>query len=224
MPTDRRAFLGTLAAGALLGTLPTAPELLEARTPSPASPGEWDLSWVKRVRGRYRAVFDIPDVDSAYGVWRANMFVQQYRDVLGAAPDDISAVIVLRHHAIALAMQQPFWDAYGVAKTRDVLHPVTQQGTDRNPALLSSKRGEVPAQFDGMALDHFQANGGIVLACNVALEFEMAPLVAKKDGLAPDAARQKAIAALLPGVLLQPSGVFAAVHAQDAGCKYVRAS
>jgi hypothetical protein len=26
------------------------------------------------------------------------------------------------------------------------------------------------------------------------------------------------------GVILQPSGVFAALHAQDVGCKYLRAS
>ena len=51
-------------------------------------------------------------------------------------------VIVLRHNGIALAMQQAFWDKYGLGKSKDVKHPVTQQGTDRNPALLSSKRSE----------------------------------------------------------------------------------
>jgi hypothetical protein len=29
---------------------------------------------------------------------------------------------------------------------------------------------------------------------------------------------------MVPGVILQPSGVFAAVRAQEAGCHYVRAS
>ena len=37
-------------------------------------------------------------------------------------------------------------------------------------------------------------------------------------------ARKQAIAFMVPGVILQPSGVFAALHAQDAGCKYLRAS
>jgi hypothetical protein len=29
---------------------------------------------------------------------------------------------------------------------------------------------------------------------------------------------------LVPGIILQPSGVFAVVLAQDSGCRYVRAS
>jgi hypothetical protein len=37
-------------------------------------------------------------------------------------------------------------------------------------------------------------------------------------------ARKQAIAALVPGVILQPSGVFAALRAQEAGCLYLRAS
>jgi len=37
-------------------------------------------------------------------------------------------------------------------------------------------------------------------------------------------ARKQAIGYMVPGVILQPSGVFAAIHAQDVGCKYLRAS
>ena len=103
------------------------------------------------------------------------------------------------------------------------MHPITQQGTDRNPALLSSTRNEVPADFDAVALDKFIARGGIVLACNLALD-DMIELVSKKDGTSGDAARKTAIAGFVPGVILQPSGVFAALHAQDVGCKYLRAS
>ena len=121
-------------------------------------------------------------------------------------------------------MQQSFWDKYDVAKNNKVTDPVTQQGTTRNPVLLSSKRGDVPTDFDEVALDRFIARGGIALACNLALE-DMIALVSKKDGGTPEAARKKAVAGLVPGVILQPSGVFAALHAQEAaGCKYLRAS
>jgi hypothetical protein len=135
----------------------------------------------------------------------------------------MSAVLVLRHHGIALAMQQSFWDKYEVSKSNQVTHPITQQGTDRNPALLSSKRGEVPADFDDVALDKYLSRGGIALACNLAFD-DMIELVTKKDGGTPEAARKTALAGMVPGVVLQPSGVFAALHAQDVGCKYLRAS
>ena len=100
---------------------------------------------------------------------------------------------------------------------------VSQQPTDRNPVLLSSSRGEVPATLDDVALDRFIARGGIALACNLALQ-DMVEIIEKKDGATPEAARQQALTFMVPGVILQPSGVFAALRAQDVGCKYLRAS
>jgi len=48
--------------------------------------------------------------------------------------------------------------------------------------------------------------------------------VTKKDKSTPETSRKTALAGMLPGVVMQPSGVFAALRAQDAGCKYLRAS
>lgn len=225
MTQDRREFLERIATGAMLATFPTSIDVLGAfHSPvSSVNAEEFDLTWVNRITGKYRAVFDVPEIDSGYGVWRTSLWVKQYMDVLKAGARDCSPVLVLRHHGIALAMTQAFWDTYGVAKENTVTHPVTQQGTDRNPALLSSSRNEVPADFDDVALDKYIGRGGIALACNLAFD-DMIQLVSKKDGTTGDAARKTALAGLVPGVLLQPSGVFAALRAQDAGCKYLRAS
>ena len=48
----------------------------------------------------------------------------------------------------------------------------------------------------------------------------MIEVIPKKDGVAADVARKTAFGYLVPGVILQPSGVFAALRAQDAGCRY----
>lgn len=227
MPTTRRDFLGHMAATAVVGALPLSldPESLGAQPlPSMASAPAWDTSWTKKLTGRYKAVFDVPEIESGYGVWRASIWGKQYMEVLGATPKDLSAVVVLRHNGIVLAMQQSFWDKYGIGADKKVMHPVTQEATDRNPALLSSKRNEVPADFDEVALDRFIARGGIALACNLALD-DMIEIIKKKDGLSDDAAaRKQAIAQMVPGVILQPSGVFGALRAQDFGCRYLRAS
>ena len=53
---------------------------------------------------------------------------------------------------------------------KKVIHPLTQEPTDRNPVLLSSKRNEVPTDLDAVALDQFIARGGVALACNLAFE------------------------------------------------------
>ena len=225
VPLDRRDFVGRVAAGALLAGLPlpidaSVRALSQTRT---TSAQEWDLSWVKRLTGKYRAIFDVPEIDSGYGVWRASIWGTQYMEVLGAKPNELSTVLVLRHNGIQLAMQQAYWDKYGIGKEKNVLHPVTQQGTDRNPALLSSTRNEVPAMFDDAALDKFIGRGGIALACNLALQ-DVVEAIQKRDNLSEADARKQAIGFMVPGVVLQPSGVFAALHAQDAGCKYIRAS
>lgn len=224
---DRREFLERASAAAMMAMLPLrATSFADALPPLPitdATAADWDLSWVDRVTGKYRAIFDVPEIDSGYGVWRATIWQRQYVDVLKAAPQDCSAVVVMRHKGIALAMQQSFWDTYGLAKTNQVTDPVTEKPTDRNPAMLSSSRGEAPAATDVYALDKFIGRGGIALACNLAIA-DMVEIVTKKDGLAGDAARKVVLAALVPGVIVQPSGVFAAIHAQDAGCKYLRAS
>jgi hypothetical protein len=131
----------------------------------------------------------------------------------------------MRHNGIVLAMNQNFWDQYGIGKAKNVTHPVTEKPTGRNPALLSSKRpeDELPPMFDDFALDRFISRGGIALGCSLALDV-CSQMIAQKDRIAPDAARKKAESFLLPGVTIQPSGIFAVIRAQEAGCAYVRAS
>lgn len=226
MTTTRREFLDRVASGtAMLGIMPASlAALTRAPAPAAAQGGEFNTTWPQRVTGKHRAVFDVPEIESGYGVWRASIWANQYQSTLGIAAGDISTVLILRHNGIALAMQQAFWDEYGIGKAKGVTHPVTLETTDRNPALLSSARGEVPAMYDDFALPNFLARGGIVLACDLALR-DCVALIQGTDKVDEAAARKKAIGLLVPGVLLQPSGVFAAVLAQErAKCAYVSAA
>ena len=225
MDTSRRDFLGRVTAGAAAySALPIALAMTSCTAEGSTQPaGEFDLSWTSRLTGKHKAVFDCADVESGYGVWRAFAYAGQYQQFMGAAPADLSTVVILRHNAIALAMNQAFWDKYGIGKARSVTHPLTLQPTDRNPALLSGEADGVPAPFDQAALPRQMERGVIALACNLALD-DCVQMVATKDGVSPDEARNVAIAHMVPGVILQPSGVFAAVRCQEAGCSYVKSS
>jgi hypothetical protein len=77
--------------------------------------------------------------------------------------------------------------------------------------------------FDDFALPAFMARGGIALACNLAFQ-QVVDMVKAGENLSDEAARTRAISLLVPGVILQPSGVFAAIRAQQEGCIYLRAS
>ena len=225
MSTTRREFVTRMAATAVVGSLPLALDArsLAAMPALTAAPEKWDVSWTGRLTGKYKAIFDVPEIDSGYGVWRASIWGKQYMETLGAAAKDLSPVLVLRHNAIFLAMQQSFWDKYGIGAEKKAMHPLTEQPTDKNPALLSSERQDLPPELDGVALDQYIKRGNVALGCNLAFD-EVVGVVQKKDNVSPEEARKQAIASLVPGVILQPSGVFAALHAQDVGCKYLRAS
>lgn len=226
MAAGRREFIERMAVGAaaLTGMSAIPTHVASALGIPPVTSPDVDVSWMKRVTGKHRAVFDCPEIESAYGVWRSTIWGNQMQEVFKAKPEDISTVLVLRHNAIVLAMQQPFWDTYAIGRSHNATHPLTLQSTERNPALLSSSRGEIEARFDALALDKAIARGTIVLGCSLAMEMDVVPAIAKQDGSSVEAAREKAHAMLVPGVIMQPSGVFASLVAQDVGCHYIRAS
>lgn len=226
MAAGRREFIERVAVGAaaLAGMTAIPTHVAAALGVAPLGSPDVDVSWMKRVTGKHRAVFDCAEIESGYGVWRATVWGNQMQEAFGAKPRDISAVLVLRHNALVLGMQQAFWDTYGIGRTHDATHPLTLQSTERNPALLSSSRGEIAAQYDALALDKAIDRGTIVLGCSLAMEMDVVPVIVKQDGISVEAARAKARSLLVPGVIMQPSGVFASLVAQDAGCHYLRAS
>jgi len=77
--------------------------------------------------------------------------------------------------------------------------------------------------FQGTFLASMGAAGAIVVACNVALN-QCAGLIAEADKVSSEEAHKRAVAYLVPGVILQPSGVFAVIRAQEAGASYIIAS
>ena len=139
-----------------------------------------------------------------------------------AAPADLNPVIVIRHAAIPLIMSQEFWTEYGVGKSEKVTHPMTEKKTARNPVLMTAEADGLPPMLARLTLDKLQANGAIVLACNMAFG-NMLGMVVKKDKSTMQAAREKAMRMMLPGVILQPNGIFGITMAQQHGCVFVNA-
>jgi hypothetical protein len=215
--SGRRKFLLQASAGvaAFAGVARPGAELSVATS-------QWDLSWSSRLKGTHRAVFDVAEIESGFGAQRAALWAAQSMDVLGAAIDDVSLVIVLRAHAVVLAFQQSFWERHGIGRLRQVNHPVTLKATSRNPLLMDETDGMSPALMDGM-LSRQIARGVSVLACNAALQ-AWVDVIQTRERVSISDAQERAVAALIPGVILQPSGVLAGVIAQQHGCAYIRAS
>lgn len=241
MSPDRREFLqrltvGSVALGALPATLSAAePTSRESSSGSSTTAYEeflaeqqaqaatFDVTWAQKLTGKYRAVFDVPAMEGGAGVWRAGMWVNHYKDVLKAQPSDINPVVVIRHSAIPYIMNHEFWDRYDVAKNNKVRHPLTDKKTRRNPVLMNAEEDKLPPSFASYNLQSQIERGVIVLACNLAFG-GMVSLVAQKEKLKFPEARTKALTMMVPGVILQPNGIFGVTLAQQNGCSFVQAT
>jgi hypothetical protein len=221
--STRRSFLGLAGLGSLAAA--TGTPLFAARpnaTPRRQPVTEtWDMSWVGRISGKHRAVFDSPEIHSGAGVMRAVLWRDEVKEVYGGELADASAVLVLRHMAIPLVMNDEFWARYEVGKEVKMKNPATRRWYTINPVRVSPPG--TPAEWARYNLDTFLSEGGIVLGCGLAFK-GMVGEVAHRDRISEDEADKLARQHLLPGVILQPSGIFAVLSAQESGCNYVMAS
>lgn len=230
MSTPRRDFLGWLgastlfaAAGAPLAAAPlaAAPRRGPSPGPQPVS-SEWEMGWVDRLTGKYRAVFDGPAVSEGDVLFRAVMWRKQHNEVYKTDPADLNAVVVIRHEAIPLAMNDEYWATYGVGKETKMKDPKTKKWMTVNP--IRATPPDTPPRWADYSLERFLEQGGIVLACNIAFGMIVHNVATKEKLKDRDAAVARAKTMLIPGIVLQPSGVFAVLRAQEAGCNYILAS
>ena len=222
MAVSRRNFLGWLGIGSLgaVARVAAASEARSAMPPQPASP-DWDMSWVERVH-RPAAVFDSPQPADGDALFRACMWRDQYREVYGTSAEAPVPILVLRHAAIPLVMNDAYWARFEAGKALKMKDEATKRWYTRSPIWRAASGG--PPGARDYNLESFLAQGGIVLGCGVAFAGRIVSEYARKDGVPREEAEKRARADLLPGVILQPSGVFAALRAQDAGASYVIAS
>ena len=229
MSTDRRDFLGTLLAAGVAPMVVgktqggndarSAPSAVAAFRRS-ASP--WDVSWADKLNGKHKAVFDNVEVSMGLGMLRAQLWLKDYAEVYNAQPADMSGVVVLRHGAIWAIMNDEFWKMHKIGEVTKITDLGTKAPVTRNPFIGPNVIGLPPALADDVLKKCLASM--TVLACNVAFTLYVVEKV-KADTKMDDAkAREHALSYVIPGVTLQPSGVFATLRAQEAGCHYVLAT
>ena len=213
--TTRRDFLARAASTSLLAAVPFD---LSHHT---EALDDTDLSWVARLRGKSRAVFDSPNVAEGGALFRAALWRTQINKVFGTPIEEVTPVVVFRHEAIPLVMNDAFWDHLGIGKDLKWKDEKTGKWLKKNP--LSSTPPDMPPEFKDFNIPAFIKTGGIVLACGLAFG-RIVQQYADKDKLTQPDAEKRAKENLLPGVIIQPSGFFAVLKAQDEGCKYMMGS
>jgi hypothetical protein len=222
MSDDRRHFLGTLGATALtLGITPSPAHALPVDPhPAPISTA-FDMSWANRITGRFRAVFDSPNMADGAALMRATAWCDMYKEIYGVERSAMSSVLVLRADAIELTMDDSYWARFPVGEE----HKLKGRGDawiTINPISASSRPAGDSASRRN-SLESFMADGGIVLACGWGFG-KVVQRYRNGNSVPPAEARREALSHLVPGIVMQPNGIFAVLRAQEAGCHFAAAS
>ena len=231
--TPRRSFLAraaaaaaAFAAGSAAATTPLAAAAIE-RTPgatrSPLSP-DFDDTWTERVRAaKHRAVFDSPAVGGGLALEHALVFMNNYHEMFGTSDAETVPVVVMRHMGTALAVNDALWAKYELGKLVSFKDPDTSKDAVRNIFFrigADAKNSPISAEA---SLSSLAARGAVLLACNRAL-MHLATNEATKRKQDLEQTKAEFRAAVLPGVILQPSGIYAATRAQEAGCAFIKST
>jgi hypothetical protein len=228
--TPRREFLArvvTSAAVVAAGSAVIAPIAAAMNGDSahraPGSP-DFDDTWTTRVRAAaHRAVFDSPEVADGLALGQAAVFMDNYHEMFGTSDAETVPVIVMRHQGTVLAMGDALWDKYELGTRTKLKDPVTGEVARRNPFVNVGRDDKHAVIEPASTLPALRARGAVLLACNRAL-MHFAAQKAREMKLDVNDVKAEFTAGLVPGVILQPSGIYALTRAQEVGCAMVRSS
>lgn len=226
-PSGRREFLSQLAAAGIVvgATACSTPGAINLQaTPANRPPGRqdaWDDSWTERVRNHESAVYDIADINESSTLSKAAMVIGDYKSARDYGEDRFTTVIVMRHLAVPMVFNDAMWDKYEIGKSLKVNDPTTGEPARRNPFVTVNASDQHKQIEPDESLSALRARGAILLGCNRAV-MARANAYAKKTNTPVSDVQKELKAHLVTGVILQPSGVYAVVRAQNAGAAFFR--
>ena len=214
-PSPRRSFLQRLAAGtaALIASSGTA----VAAEPIVRGAAAPDDPLFARIKGKHRQVFDVTAPNDGWGPVFALTWLETTKEALAVPDSDITAVIVMRHFAMPLALNDDVWAKYRVGELINVSDPKTKTTAVRNvyPENLPL--------HPGLTYKQLAANPSVLLlACNKALTV-LSGMAGQRIGVSAEQAKREWTAGLIPGISPVASGVYGVHRAQMSGCTYCAA-
>lgn len=215
--TRRRDFLaqlgGAAAAMAFNGD--------EARASSaPLESGLWDTSWLDRLAmAQYRVVFNASEMNDGEVLDYANTFLVHFHETHDTTDSQTRPVIVFRRLGTTLALNDAMWDGYALGEGDKINDPLTKAPARRNIYWRAKGSPGTPSS----TIESLHQRGMISLVCNVALN-NVGRTLAARTKRSVDEVQKELRANLVPGAVLVPSGIYALIRAQNAGCAFMPGS
>lgn len=203
---DRRHFFGALLTG-----LAASP--LRALTAAPARE-EWDLRWLRRLRGEHRQVFDLQAVaDNPLRVVRN--WLNGHHAVFGLRDTQLNAVVGIASRAFPLNAGDALWAKYGLGERYQLRDPSTGEWARQNTFVHVAT--DAPGYIDSVPA--LTGRGVVFWMCNNTL-LALAQRFAPVAGQTAEATYQELRSGLLPHVKVVPSHTMLIGLCQEQGCTY----
>lgn len=201
---ERRGFVGAMLGASL------APNLV-GKSLLPTE--EWDLSFLNRLTGKHRMVFDVGDMES--GLIVAKNWYDAHEEVFKLRHPDLNGVVGIARRAFPINASDALYEKFPIGELWKVNDPQTGAPARRNVFMA----GGTAPHLVGAGVRPLMARGAVFWMCNNALQ-----RVASQIG---DAVKRPAAevypelrAALNPGVILIPAHTMLLGLCQERGCAY----
>jgi intracellular sulfur oxidation DsrE/DsrF family protein len=212
--TRRRDFIARM--GAAAAALAIEPDELRAHATGDST-APWDTSWIDRVTSaRHRVVFNGTVIDGGAVMNYVAAFLDHFHEVHDTSDADTRPVVVFRRLGTPMALNDRMWDRYAIGAGEKVNDSVT--GT---PALRNVFWRAGTASGDASdKIETLHKRGMISLVCNVSIS-NMGRQFARAANTNVEEVQAELRANLVPGAILVPSGIYALIRAQNAGCAFM---
>lgn len=212
-PSTRRGFLTSV--GALAGAAALLPDIaIAAPTDTRAASGSWDMSWLDKLKGKHRQVFDFSDLE--IGLLVVKNWLDAHEEVYGLRYPDVNAVVGIGGHAFAVNAGDALYQTFPIGEQWKVTDPATGKPALRNIFLDGPA---APSPRVGGGVRPLQARGVIFWQCNNALKGVAGQLAKAVNRPMPEVYAELK-AGLNPGVILVPAHTMLIGLAQEHGCSY----
>ncbi|HYC85789.1 MAG TPA: Tat (twin-arginine translocation) pathway signal sequence containing protein [Chryseosolibacter sp.] len=215
--SSRREFMQTLAIGTtgLVAGVSSTPAVAGGGGSS-SELGIQAEAWIKKVKGKHRIIYDATEPHDGFPIIWSWAFYKTNNET-GSPDSDLTAMVVLRHNAIPLAMEDRLWEKYKFGEMFKITDMTTNAPALRNPYWTPTDGPFKALGIDGMK--RLQERGVMFCVCDLALTV-YSMRAAQSIGVNAEEVKKDWLSGLNPGVQPVPSGVWAVNRAQERGCSY----